>query len=65
MLAQGQGGALVRLLTAMGTTAEGRATIALAAKAVSIILSNAGSSGMPREVFGVFQALQKYFGQFQ
>ena len=65
MLAQGQGGALVRLLTAMGATAEGRATIALAAKAVSIILSNAGSSGMPREVFGVFQALQKYFGQFQ
>ncbi len=65
MLAQGQGGALVRLLTAMGTTAEGRATIALAAKAVSVILSNAGASGMPREVFGVFQALQKYFGQFQ
>ena len=65
MLAQGQGGALVRLLTAMGTTAEGRATIALAAKAVSVILSNAGASGMPREVFGVFQALQRYFGQFQ
>ena len=65
MLAQGQGGALVRLLTAMGTTAEGRATIALAAKAVSVILSNAGASGMPREVFSVFQALQRYFGQFQ
>ena len=62
MLSQGEGRAVVALLTSLSSTPAGRQLLQLCHQTIAVVMQN--PAAIPREMFPVFQMMLNVFGQF-